>query len=85
MSDDAAKQYEVKIVEPNLYVRMMTLNYDVVSAIEENLPTSLASYPYPENLTKAFLGSRGLHSWKHFPGTNSKIGFVSEHKRSFTR
>ena len=35
MSDDAAKHYNVKIVEANLYVRKMTLNDDVVSAIEK--------------------------------------------------
>ena len=35
MSDDAAKHYKVKIVEASLYVRKMTLNDDVVSAIEK--------------------------------------------------
>ena len=40
MSDDAAKHYKVKIVEANLYVRKMTLNNDVVSAIEKTLLTS---------------------------------------------
>ena len=62
MSDDAAKHYKVKIVEANLYVRKMTLNDDVVSAIEKTLLTSPASYPY--TLTKTFLASTGLHSWK---------------------
>ena len=33
MSDDAAKQYKLKIVEANLYVRKMTLNDNVASAI----------------------------------------------------
>ena len=37
MSDDAAKQYKVKIVEANLYVRKMTLNDTIVSAIEKTL------------------------------------------------
>ena len=64
MSDDAAKHYKVKIVEANLYVRKMTLNDDVVSAIEKTLLTSPASYPYLETLTKTFLASTGLHSWK---------------------
>ena len=36
MSDDAAKQYKVKIVEANLYVRKMTFNDTVVSAIEKH-------------------------------------------------
>ena len=64
ISDDAAKHYKVKIVEANLYVRKMTLNDEVVSAIEKTLLTSLAAYPYFETLTKTFLASTGLHSWK---------------------
>ena len=64
MSDDAAKHCKVKIFEANLYVRKMTLNDDVVSAIEKTLLTSLACYPYLETLTKTFLASTGLHSWK---------------------
>ena len=35
ISDDAGKPYKVKIIEANLYVRKMTLNDDVVSAIEK--------------------------------------------------
>ena len=64
MSDDAAKHYKVTIFEANLYVRKMILNDDVVSAIEKTLLTSPASYPYLETLTKTFLASTGLHSWK---------------------
>ena len=64
MSDDAAKHYKEKIVEANLNVRKMTLNDDVVSATEKTLLTSPASYPYFETLTKTFLASTGLHSWK---------------------
>ena len=64
MSDDAAKHYKVKIVEADLYLLKMTLNNNLVLAIEEVLLTSLVSYPYLENLTKAFLASTGLHSWK---------------------
>ena len=64
MSDDAAKQYKVKIVEANLYVRKMTLNDTVVSAIEKTLLSSPASYPYLETLTKTFLASTGPQSWK---------------------
>ena len=45
MSDDVAKHYKVKIVEENLYVRKMTLNDDVVSAIEKTLLTTPAFYP----------------------------------------
>ena len=62
MSDDAAQHYKVKIVEANLYVRKMTLNDDVVSAIEKTLLISPASYPYLETLTKKFLASTGLHN-----------------------
>ena len=54
----------MKIVEANLYVRKMTLNDEVVSAIEKTLLTSPAAYPYFETLTKTFLASTGLHSWK---------------------
>ena len=63
ISDDAAKQYKVKIVEANLYVRTMTFNDAVVSAIEKTF-FSPASYPYLETLTKTFLASTGLHNWK---------------------
>ena len=35
ISDDAGKSYKFKIIEANLYVRKMTLNDDVVSAIEK--------------------------------------------------
>ena len=64
ISDDAAKSYKVKIIEANLYVRKMTLNDDVVSAIEKTLLSSPASYPYLETITKTFLASTGLQSWK---------------------
>ena len=64
MSDDAAKLYKVKFVEANSYVRKMTLNDDVVSANEKTLLTSPASYPYHETLSKTYLASTGLHSWK---------------------
>ena len=64
MSEDSAKHYKIKIVEANLYVRKMTLNDDVVSALEKNLLTSPASYTYLETLTKTFLASTGLHCWK---------------------
>ena len=45
-------------------MRKMTLNDDVVSAIEKTLLTSPASYPNLETLTKTFLASTGFHSWK---------------------
>ena len=62
--DDAGKSYKVKIIEANLYVRKMTLNDDVVSAIEKTLLSSPASYPFLETITKTFLASTGLQSWK---------------------
>ena len=64
ISDDAAKSYKIKITEANLYVRKMTLNDDVVSAIEKTLLSSPASCPYLETITKTFLASAGLQSWK---------------------
>ena len=54
ISDDAGKSYKVKIIEANLYVKKMTLNDDVVSAIEKTLLTSPASYPlgnYNKNIS----------------------------------
>ena len=41
----------------------MTLNDEVVSAIEKNLLTSPAAYPNFELLTKTFLASVGPHNW----------------------
>ena len=64
ISDDAGKSYKVKIIEANLNVRKMTLNDDVVSAIEKTLLSSPASYPYLETITKTLLASTGLQSWK---------------------
>ena len=64
ISDDAAKSCKIKITEANLYVRKMTLNDDVVSAIEKTLLSSPASYPYLETITKTFRASAGLQSWK---------------------
>ena len=64
ISDDGAKHYKVKIVVVNLYVLKMTLNDEVVSAFEKTLLTRLAAYLYFETLTKTFLASTGLHSWK---------------------
>ena len=61
---NAAMHSKVKIVEANLYMRKMTLNDDVVSAIERTLLTSPASCLYLETLTKTFLSSTGLQSWK---------------------
>ena len=66
ISDDAGKSYKVKNIEVNLYERKMTLNDDVVSAIEKTLLTSPASYPYLETITKTFLASTGLQSWKFY-------------------
>ena len=64
MTDDPAKHYKVEILKANLYVRKMTLNDDVMSAIEKTLLSSPAFYPYFETITKTFLASAGLHSWK---------------------
>ena len=64
MSDAAAKHYMVEILEAKLYVRKMTLNDDVMSAIEKILLSSPTSYPYFETITESFLASAGLHSWK---------------------
>ena len=60
LSDDDAKQYKVKTVEANLYVRRMTLNDTVVSAIEKTLLSSPASYLYLETLTKTLWLQRAI-------------------------
>ena len=51
-------------MEDNLYVRKMTLNDDVISAIEKILLSSPASYPYLETIIKTFLASTGLQCWR---------------------
>ena len=63
MSDHAVKHYEVKIIKANLYVRMMTLNDDVIRPLKKTLLTSPASYPYLETLKETFLASTCLRSW----------------------
>ena len=47
------------IIEAN-YMRKMTLNDDVISAIEKTLLNSPASYLYFETLIKTLLASAGL-------------------------
>ena len=57
----------------NLYARKMTLNDNVTSAIEKSLLSSPASYPFFGNVTKTFLASADLRSWKQenfFTGIN---------------
>ena len=54
--DYCGKSHKVKITEANLYVRKLTLNDDVVSAIEKTLPSSPAPYLYSETITKTFFG-----------------------------
>ena len=49
MSDDPAKHYKVETLEANLYVRKVTLNDDVMSAIEKTL---LSSPAYFETIKK---------------------------------
>ena len=44
----------------------MTLNSDVIYAIEKTLLSSPASYPYLETITKTFLASTGLQNWKQW-------------------
>ena len=48
----------MKIVEASFYLRKMTLNDDVVSAIEKTLLSSPASYPYLETITKTLLACK---------------------------
>ena len=62
--DAAAKYYKVKIVAANLYFRKLTLNDEVVSALEKTLLTSPAAYLNFENSTKKFLDSTALYTWR---------------------
>ena len=64
ISDDAAKNYKLKIIEANLHARKMTLNDDEVPAIDKPLLSSPASYPYLETIAKTFLVPTGSQSWK---------------------
>ena len=48
ISEDAAKHYKLQILEANLYVRKMTVNDHVLSAIESTLLKTPANYPYQE-------------------------------------
>ena len=65
ISEDAAKHYEVKIDEANLFVRKMTVSDNVVGAIEKTLLKTPAIYRYNEVITKTFLATTGQQSWKH--------------------
>ena len=47
-----------------MYVRKITLNDDVMSAIEKTLICIPASYPDFETITETVLASAGLHRWK---------------------
>ena len=62
--EDAAKHYQLPIVESNLYVRKMTVTDHVLSAIESTLLKTLANYPYQEEITKTFLATAGQRSWQ---------------------
>ena len=69
MSDDAAKYYKLEITEAILYVRKMTSNVDVMSAIERTLLSSPSSYPYFKTIKK--------HFWL-------KLVFIDRNKRIFS-
>ena len=47
-------------MEASLYLRKMTLNNDLVSAIEKTLLSSSASYSYLEIIKKNFLAPTGF-------------------------
>ena len=87
MSGDATKHYNVKIVKAILYVRKMTLNDDVVSAIEKRCLPARTPIRTLKPLQKHFwllvnftVGNKKTY----FSLTNPKISFMSEHKRSFS-
>ena len=64
ISEDAAKQYKLQILEMNLYVRKLTVTDHLLSAIEPTLLKTPANYPYQEEITKTFLATAGQRSWQ---------------------
>lgn len=61
--DDDAKNYKIKILQANLYVRKMTVSDQVFTAIEKTLTKTPALYHYTEVLPKTFLIPSGSRSW----------------------
>ena len=60
----AAKNYKVKIVQANLYVRKMTITDNVLGAHEKQLMKTPAVYGFTEVLPRAFLATTGVQSWR---------------------
>ena len=65
ISDNAAKSHKVKTIAAIFPSRKMTLNDDVVSAVEKLLLSIPASHPYLETITKTLCATIDLQSFKH--------------------
>ena len=64
ISEDAAKYYNVQIIEAYLYVRKMTVTDYVLSPIEKTLLKNPTIYNYIEVVPKTFLATAGVQSWR---------------------
>ena len=62
-SEDAAKLYNLRILEAKLGFRKMTVTDIVFSVIESTLLKSAAKYPYQEENIITFLLLAGQRSW----------------------
>ena len=65
MRRESNKQYKVKIIEANLYVRKMTIADHILAATEKTLLKTPALYRYTEVLPRTFLSTTGIRSWSH--------------------
>ena len=64
MSEQPNKHYQVQVTEANLYVRKLTVTDFLLSSIEKTLLKSTAIYKYLEVLTRTFLTTTGVQSWR---------------------
>ena len=64
IAETAAKNYKVKIVQANLYVRKVTITDNVLGALEKQLMKTPAVYGLTEVLPRTFLATTGVQSWR---------------------
>ena len=64
LSEKAAKHYKDQIIEADLYVRNMTVTDYVFSSKEKSLLKNPATYNDIELMTKTFLVTTGVQSWR---------------------
>lgn len=64
ITDQAAKHYQIAILDANLIVRKVLVKDDIAAAIERRLLKEPAVYQYTEVIPKAYLMSPGSTFWK---------------------